>query len=61
MPETLVTLELVGSESETVLTLRHDRFIDLPSSRQHRGGWMAACDRLERMMTPQKGAHDPAE
>ena len=54
MPETLVTLELSGSESDTLLTLRHDQFTDLALRSQHRGGWMAACDRLERMMTPPK-------
>ena len=55
MPETLVTLELRGSESETLLTLRHDHFTDLALRRQHRGGWLAACERLEQLMTPPRG------
>ena len=51
MPETRLTLELRGSENETLLTLRHDNFTDPSLRQQHRSGWMAACDRLERLMT----------
>jgi uncharacterized protein YndB with AHSA1/START domain len=52
MPETMVTLELHGTESETLLTLRHDNFMDPGLRQQHRSGWIAACDRLDRTMTP---------
>jgi uncharacterized protein YndB with AHSA1/START domain len=52
MPETLVTLELQGAENETLLTLRHDNFADAALRQQHRTGWMTACDRLDRMLTP---------
>ena len=52
MPETLVTLELHGTESETLLTLRHDNFTDAGLRQQHRTGWIAACDRLDRAITP---------
>ena len=52
MPETLVTLELHGTESETLLTLHHDNFTDAGLRQQHRTGWIAACDRLDRMITP---------
>ena len=56
MPETLVTVELRGelrgSESETVLTLRHENFADYTTRQQHRSGWIAACDRLDAMLTP---------
>ena len=52
MPETLVTLELQGSDDETHLTLHHDNFADAGIRQQHRSGWMAACDRLDRVVTP---------
>jgi uncharacterized protein YndB with AHSA1/START domain/DNA-binding transcriptional ArsR family regulator len=52
MPETLVTLELRGSDHETLLTLHHDNFADPGLRQQHRSGWMAACDRLDRLVTP---------
>jgi uncharacterized protein YndB with AHSA1/START domain len=52
MPETLVTLELRGTESETLLMLRHDNFTDPGLRQQHRSGWIAACDRLDRATTP---------
>ena len=58
MPETLVTLELRGSDSETLLTLNHDNFTDLGLRRQHRSGWVSACDRLDRLITPPAAAHD---
>ena len=51
LPETLVTLELRGSESETLLTLRHDKFADGAILQQHRTGWIAACNRLDRLVT----------
>ena len=52
MPETLVTLELQGSDIETRLTLHHDDFADAGIRQQHRSGWMAACDRLDHVVTP---------
>ena len=52
MPPTLVSLELEGSAEETLLTLRHENFADVALSRQHRSGWISACDRLDRLMTP---------
>jgi len=58
MPETLVTLELNGSENETLLTLRHDNFTDTGLRQQHRSGWIAACDRLDRAMTPPAALRD---
>ena len=58
MPETLVTLELCGSENETLLTLRHENFTDLGIRHQHRAGWIAACDRLDRVVTPSSALHD---
>ena len=57
MPETIVILELRGSESETLLTLRHENFADLGLRQQHRSGWIAACDRLDRLVTPAQALH----
>ena len=56
MPETLVTLELSGSGGETLLTLRHENFVDLGLRQQHRSGWISACDRLDRLVTPPEAA-----
>lgn len=47
MTETLVTLELKGSEKETLVTLRHENFADPALGEQHRTGWIAACNRLD--------------
>jgi len=58
MPETLVTLQLHGSDNETLLTLHHDNFADLGLRHQHRSGWVSACDRLDRMVTPPAGLRD---
>ena len=55
MPETLVTLELCGSQDETLLTLTHANFTDLGIRQQHRAGWISACDRLDRLVTPAAG------
>jgi uncharacterized protein YndB with AHSA1/START domain len=52
MPPTLVSLELEGSAEETLLTLRHQNFVNAALSRQHRSGWISACDRLDRLVTP---------
>ena len=59
MPETLVTLELRGSDNETRLTLHHDHFADPGIRQQHRSGWMAACDRLNRVVTEPAALSDP--
>jgi uncharacterized protein YndB with AHSA1/START domain len=58
MPETVVTLELSGSENETLLSLRHDNFNDPGVRQQHRSGWIAACDRLDRVMSEPAAMHD---
>jgi uncharacterized protein YndB with AHSA1/START domain len=52
MPETLVMIELAGTENDTLLTIRHENFIDPGIRQQHRSGWIAACDRLDRLLTP---------
>jgi len=58
MPETLVTLELRGTGNDTLLTLRHANFSDAGERQQHRSGWIAACDRLDRLTTPGTVLHD---
>ena len=52
MPETTVTLALRGSENETVLTLSHTNFTAPEPRQQHRTGWVIACNRLDRLVTP---------
>ncbi len=51
MPPTLVSLQLEGSAEETLLTLRHENFVDVALRHQHRSGWISACDRLDRLVT----------
>ena len=41
-----------------VLTLHHDNFADLGMRQQHRSGWIAACDRLDRVVTPPAAMRD---
>jgi uncharacterized protein YndB with AHSA1/START domain len=60
MPETLVTLEFVGSQNDTLLTIRHENFTDLGIRQQHWSGWIAACDRLDRSVTPVSAHAQPA-
>ena len=52
MAPTLVTVEIDGSPDETLLTLRHENFVDPGTRHQHRTGWIAACNRLDRLVTP---------
>jgi uncharacterized protein YndB with AHSA1/START domain len=58
--ETLVTLELRGSEGDTLLTLRHEKFADAAVLQQHRTGWIAACNRLDRLVTEPAATNDRA-
>jgi uncharacterized protein YndB with AHSA1/START domain len=60
MPETVVTLELRGTGAETLLLLRHENFAEPGINRQHRSGWIAACNRLERLLTPPTPPGAPA-
>ena len=50
MPATLVTIELTRAAHETVLTLRHDNFVEAGPQHQHRTGWLAACNRLDAVL-----------
>ncbi len=49
---TLVTVEIDGTSDGTLLTLRHESFDDLGIRNQHRTGWIAACNRLDSLVTP---------
>jgi len=60
LPETLVTLELRGAETDTLLTLRHQKFSDAAILQQHRTGWIAACNRLDRLVTEPGLGYDRA-
>ncbi|HEV2335355.1 MAG TPA: SRPBCC domain-containing protein [Stellaceae bacterium] len=58
VPETLVTLELRGSGDNTLLTIRHENFADAGILQQHRSGWIAACNRLDRVVSVPAALHD---
>jgi uncharacterized protein YndB with AHSA1/START domain len=47
MPETVVTVEFTAFAGGTELILRHENFVDHAIGRQHRSGWIVACNRLE--------------
>lgn len=48
--ETWVTVEFLARDQGTEIVLTHDNFPNVPSWQQHRGGWIAACDRMERIL-----------
>jgi uncharacterized protein YndB with AHSA1/START domain len=50
MPETSVTVEFLAVDQGTEIVLTHHNFPDVPSWQQHRGGWIAACDRMEKIL-----------
>jgi len=50
MPETRVTVEFLKIGRETDLVLTHENFSDIVLRHQHRTGWIAACDRMERIL-----------
>jgi uncharacterized protein YndB with AHSA1/START domain len=50
MPETLVTVEFAEAVGGTELTLRHENFAEAVARQQHRAGWIAACNRLDRSL-----------
>ncbi len=51
-PESRVVLQLRQSGDITELVLRHENFADVGSRQQHWSGWLAACGRLDRLLTP---------
>lgn len=50
MAETRVTVEFLADSHGTRLILTHERLPDVPMWHRHRGGWIAACDRLEQVL-----------
>jgi uncharacterized protein YndB with AHSA1/START domain len=50
MAESRVTVEFLAESHGTRLILTHDRLPDVPMWHRHRGGWIAACDRLEQVL-----------
>jgi hypothetical protein len=50
MPETRVTVEFLPVDQGTEVILTHGNFPDVPAWQQHRGGWIAACDRMEKIL-----------
>ena len=55
-PETVVTVEFHEFAGGTELTLRHENFADPDIGRQHRSGWIAACDRLDQAVRSSSAA-----
>jgi uncharacterized protein YndB with AHSA1/START domain len=49
-PETLVTVAFVEYPGGTELSLRHENFADFGIRHQHRSGWIAACERMDRIL-----------
>jgi uncharacterized protein YndB with AHSA1/START domain len=49
-PETRVTVEFLDRDGTTEVVLVHDHFAELGVRQQHLSGWVAACDRMERIL-----------
>jgi uncharacterized protein YndB with AHSA1/START domain len=50
MPETRVTVEFLPIEAGTEVVVVHENFPDVNLWHRHRGGWIAACDRMEQIL-----------
>jgi uncharacterized protein YndB with AHSA1/START domain len=50
MRETRVTVEFRDAGQATEIVLTHENFPDPQAWHQHRMGWIAACDRMERIL-----------
>ena len=50
MAETQVTVEFVDENGHTLLILTHEKLADVAVWNKHRAGWIAACDRMERVL-----------
>jgi uncharacterized protein YndB with AHSA1/START domain len=48
--ETLVTVLLKPDGDGTLMTFRHEQFLDVPTRDSHNQGWSGAFDKLERML-----------
>ena len=50
MPETRVTVEFRSVEGGTDVFVVHENFPNVPLWQRHRSGWIAACDRMEKIL-----------
>ena len=50
MGETRVTVEFFDKRGHTLLILTHEKLPDVTRWHRHRAGWIAACDRMERIL-----------
>ena len=50
MPETRVTVKFQAVEGGTDVVVVHENFRDVKLWQRHRGGWIAACDRMEQIL-----------
>jgi uncharacterized protein YndB with AHSA1/START domain len=48
--ESLVTVELSATDGGTLLTLRHEQFVDEATRDHHNQGWIGCLTRLERFL-----------
>ncbi len=48
--ESLVTIELRSTGSDTELTLKHEQFADAEARDKHQQGWVGCLGRLERFL-----------
>lgn len=49
-PEALVTVEFHSIDGGTEVVVVHQNFPDVRIWQRHRSGWIAACDRMERLL-----------
>jgi uncharacterized protein YndB with AHSA1/START domain len=47
---TLVTVTFAENEGQTAMTLKHERFRDVPTRDSHHGGWEICFNRLEELL-----------
>jgi uncharacterized protein YndB with AHSA1/START domain len=50
MPETRVSVEFIAEGAGTIVVLQHEYLPEVSVCLQHRSGWIAAWDRLERTL-----------
>lgn len=50
MPETLVAVDFQSVQDGTEVIVVHQNFSDVALWQRHRSGWIAACDRIERIL-----------